>query len=322
MLWDNTTIAPEAIGRFNYVYFMRALFGCGLLLWPLSGWADDLRLPLDAVQTQTRTLDETLHDLPTGPWNLQIPTIGLQGVAQQSVYTLPTHAGVRRIAHDMSKQLADAGYEVIFECQDTACGGFDFRFGLNLIPPPDMFVDLSFFSFASLLQPNGQAAMLLVSQSYDNIYLHLTFIRPSIKPDEPETQTTPIIGQDTKSLSHILDTVGRYALDDLTFAPGAARLTENAFHSLAELAEYLSANPHRTITLVGHTDATGSRTANLTLSQERARTVRAVLTHRYGIDAGRIEADGVGDLVPRASNATDEGRRLNRRVEVIIRAAE
>ncbi|MGV6839710.1 MAG: OmpA family protein, partial [Planktomarina sp.] len=119
-----------------------------------------------------------------------------------------------------------------------------------------------------------------------------------------------------------LENFGHFALEDLSFATGADALSDDDVPSLVELAEYLSANPHRTITLVGHTDSTGAAAANLALSQKRARAVRSVLIDRYGIDADRIKAEGVGDLAPRASNSTDEGRRLNRRVEVIIRATE
>jgi outer membrane protein OmpA-like peptidoglycan-associated protein len=66
--------------------------------------------------------------------------------------------------------------------------------------------------------------------------------------------------------------------------------------------------------IVGHTDNVGDDAFNLGLSQNRAHEVVAFLVS-CGIDASRLHAEGYGETRPKASNATDEGRRLNRRTE-------
>lgn len=68
--------------------------------------------------------------------------------------------------------------------------------------------------------------------------------------------------------------------------------------------------------IVGHTDWVGNADANLALSQARAASVAAALVGR-GVAADRVFPAGVGMLSPRASNASEEGRRLNRRVELV-----
>jgi OOP family OmpA-OmpF porin len=115
-----------------------------------------------------------------------------------------------------------------------------------------------------------------------------------------------------------LDTSGRAVLEDLEFASGSASLSEVDYASLAAVAAWLKANPGTTIALVGHTDASGSLTANIALSERRAKAVAQVLIDRYGAERARVAAEGVGFLAPRATNQSEEGRQKNRRVEVIV----
>jgi OOP family OmpA-OmpF porin len=107
-------------------------------------------------------------------------------------------------------------------------------------------------------------------------------------------------------------------LEDLEFASGSASLSEVDYASLAAVAAWLKANPGTTIALVGHTDASGSLTANIALSERRAKAVAQVLIDRYGAERARVAAEGVGFLAPRATNQSEEGRQKNRRVEVIV----
>ena len=68
----------------------------------------------------------------------------------------------------------------------------------------------------------------------------------------------------------------------------------------------------------GHTDAIGSDAANQRLSEKRAYAVVNFLVQYGGIDAKRLQAKGYGESQPVASNETDEGRQLNRRVDFVI----
>ena len=95
-------------------------------------------------------------------------------------------------------------------------------------------------------------------------------------------------------------------------------LEAKAYASLSALSAWLKANPTRHVTLVGHTDASGGLPANITLSRQRAQSVRAALIASYAADPSLIDAQGAGYLAPRASNETTEGRTQNRRVEVML----
>ena len=96
-----------------------------------------------------------------------------------------------------------------------------------------------------------------------------------------------------------------------------ARLTSNAKTILANVAEELKAYPDIQVELSGHTDARGSDEYNQRLSDRRATSVKQHLVGQ-GIDAGRMQTVGFGESQPVADNETDEGRELNRRVELKI----
>lgn len=107
----------------------------------------------------------------------------------------------------------------------------------------------------------------------------------------------------------------RLVLRDVTFATGRTTLTPGAQSSLRATATALLAAPAVRFEVAGYTDDTGSRAVNERLSLERAQSVRAFLVS-VGVPAERLTARGYGPADPVASNATVEGRALNRRVEL------
>jgi outer membrane protein OmpA-like peptidoglycan-associated protein len=76
------------------------------------------------------------------------------------------------------------------------------------------------------------------------------------------------------------------------------------------------------VTVEGHTDSIGSTEVNQRLSLERAEAVRAYLVANQTLPASRISASGYGPDRPLASNATPEGRAVNRRIDVLITPAQ
>jgi outer membrane protein OmpA-like peptidoglycan-associated protein len=89
--------------------------------------------------------------------------------------------------------------------------------------------------------------------------------------------------------------------------------------TLEAIADLLAADPSLSLYVVGHTDMTGSIDYNIELSANRAQAVVDVLVERYGIAAERLTGKGVGPLCPVSTNRTEDGRRLNRRVELVAR---
>ena len=104
---------------------------------------------------------------------------------------------------------------------------------------------------------------------------------------------------------------------DILFDFDSAVVRPDLQRDLRTLADNLNRYPDRTVRVVGHTDNVGSVAYNQNLSERRASAVAAVLRNA-GLDGRRISAVGRGMSEPVASNATPEGRRQNRRVEIYI----
>jgi outer membrane protein OmpA-like peptidoglycan-associated protein len=88
--------------------------------------------------------------------------------------------------------------------------------------------------------------------------------------------------------------------------------------ALDDAAKMLKDNPTITVEIQGHTDSQGSDSYNLNLSDQRAGSVVTYLIQNYGIAMNRLTAKGYGEANPIATNDTDSGRALNRRVEFVI----
>jgi general secretion pathway protein A len=92
-------------------------------------------------------------------------------------------------------------------------------------------------------------------------------------------------------------------------------LPERAYETLDRIADFMVHNPETQININGYTDASGAYSYNLSISKFRANMVKGYLVGK-GVEPLKIKASGLGPKDPIASNATEEGRQKNRRVEV------
>jgi outer membrane protein OmpA-like peptidoglycan-associated protein len=90
-----------------------------------------------------------------------------------------------------------------------------------------------------------------------------------------------------------------------------------SYGTLKGIADVLKENPAVRVKIVGHTDSDGADAANLDLSKRRGASVKEELVKSFGIDASRLESDGLGETKPVAPNDTQTNKALNRRVEFI-----
>ena len=104
---------------------------------------------------------------------------------------------------------------------------------------------------------------------------------------------------------------------DVSFDVGRHAIKPNMRPVLDRLASTLNQHPVTTVTIIGHTDSTGSDAVNDPLSINRAAATRDYLVQR-GVSAQRIAIDGRGSRQPVADNSTAAGRAMNRRVEIFI----
>jgi OmpA-OmpF porin, OOP family len=114
-----------------------------------------------------------------------------------------------------------------------------------------------------------------------------------------------------------LKNCGQLATYELVFDTNSDQLKGTDAPILQALSDLLNKDTALKIEIAGHTDNTGNAAANQTLSERRANTVKKTLSERYGVDGGRLTAKGYGAEQPLADNGTEQGRAVNRRVELV-----
>jgi outer membrane protein OmpA-like peptidoglycan-associated protein len=105
---------------------------------------------------------------------------------------------------------------------------------------------------------------------------------------------------------------------ELLFAAGSDEVQAGAYATLVKVAELIGMYDNRQVLIMGHSDADGDTAYNRQLSERRAELVKRIFVDYFEIAADRLSTEGLGEARPIASNATPQGRRANRRVEVLI----
>jgi outer membrane protein OmpA-like peptidoglycan-associated protein len=109
----------------------------------------------------------------------------------------------------------------------------------------------------------------------------------------------------------------RIRLYGIHFDYDSAHIQPRSEPVIKEIADVMKQNPSLRFEVEGHTDSDGGAAYNLALSQKRAESVVNDLVHRYHIAHSRLVPKGYGLTKPVASNATEGGKALNRRVELV-----
>ncbi len=154
--------------------------------------------------------------------------------------------------------------------------------------------------------------------------IYLNPIEKVIKKPELAKEETPkpapkteVAKEKPKENSPVKIEENKFRLDKVFFEIGESRLLSDSYDQLNGLLKMLKDEPKMTIIVEGHTDNVGDPTQNKRLSLERAYNVREYLISK-GIAGFRIQFKGYGDTKPIADNDTEEGRKMNRRVEFVI----
>ncbi|MFV1441475.1 MULTISPECIES: OmpA family protein [unclassified Phaeobacter] len=294
--------------------------------------AQGIELPPGARQLAERPTALGSYAVPLGAASDDgVPERQVEGQILRRSWRISGDSTVLQVLAPLRAQLVDAGYDLLFQCPARSCGGFDFRFDIEVIPAPDMTVDVSNFSFLSAEHLDGRIVTLLVSRSGNATFVQMIEVRPAetasaaprddtattaSQPEEAPIVAPPLVG--AAELIERLRRNGRAVLADLEFETGAVALGAKPYASLAALAEFLSQNPDYSVLLVGHTDTVGSLSQNIALSERRADAVRTRLLEEGDLEPGRVSVAGAGFMAPLTSNLSPEGREANRRVEVVL----
>lgn len=294
----------------------------------------DLSLPSGASLSREVRRDAAAYQVPTAGFSDgRIPAIEAEGVFVQQAWRMDAPGLTSlQLQQPLRRQIVAAGYELLLDCSARDCGGFDFRFNTDVLPAPDMFVDLMDYRFLSARKSGEGGAQdfvsVLVSRVSGSGYIQIIRLAQSadavatlnVTADAGPVVQTPVrpVAAPSGALAEVLVSRGFVVLSDLDFETGTVSLGKGPHATLEALAAFLREDSTRRVALVGHTDTVGSLENNIALSRRRAAAVLERLVEAYDIPRTQLEAEGMGYLSPAASNLTAEGREANRRVEAVL----
>lgn len=122
---------------------------------------------------------------------------------------------------------------------------------------------------------------------------------------------------DPDAMASDIKATGHFTVYGIYFDHDSYAVKSESGPALEAIAKMLNVNENLNVYVVGHTDASGKPAYNMALSRKRAQAVADQLAKKYSISPKRIKAEGVGPLSPISTNRTEEGKRLNRRVELV-----
>lgn len=295
-----------------------AALACGLAGPAL---ALQLQLPQNARQTAARDSVLDRVAVATAPFaDGAVAVTTIDGPVKRRSYRVPSPGLTPlQLLAPLRDQVVAAGYDLLLDCAAETCGGFDFRFAIDVLPAPNMYVNVRSYHFLSAQHPrSGDALWLLASTAPEAGYLQV--VQVGTQEAATPAPVAPIVGgaaPATDLAARLLEN-GSVILRSFDFALGTTNLGDGPAPELEQIAALLTDRPTLRIAVVGHTDTVGALEANIAVSRARASAVRDRLIARYGVAPDRIEAAGMGYLAPVASNLSTEGREANRRVEVIL----
>jgi outer membrane protein OmpA-like peptidoglycan-associated protein len=207
------------------------------------------------------------------------PKKEIEGEFHQIAYNFPKTASKAQVVRNLNTALRTAGYTFDYDSGDY--GDFTVHKGKTYIQ---------------------------IEVSVSGNYLQTIMTETALTQDV--VATAAAMGQALTSNGHIV-------VNGIFFDTGKSEIKPESAPALEELSKLLKQDPKLKVFVVGHTDNVGTAAANLELSKRRADSVVQALVSKYGVTSDRLAAYGAGPYAPMASNDAEDGRALNRRVELV-----
>lgn len=248
------------------------------------------------------------QELVIGIEDEEFERTAIEGEVTRISYTAPEGRSAFEVHQNYKMALQDAGFEIVYECvgEDSKCSEVIDTNAFN------MGSDLNY----SLAKLNGSAGDIYVAVHTARRHGDTRNLLLIVEEKSMDTGKVDV-SVDAAAMASDLDDAGRVMIYGIHFDTGQADIKPESESTLAEIADLLNNNPDLNLGVIGHTDAVGGLEYNMDLSERRAAAVVDYLVSEYEISDERLSPHGVAFLAPEATNETEEGRSLNRRVELI-----
>jgi OOP family OmpA-OmpF porin len=235
----------------------------------------------------------------------------LEGRITSIAYRTNPGPSILEVSRNFETQLTKAGFETLLACDTDACGGIPFTEAIDALPIPQMWVDgFNYHYFAGRKADGGRETYASVVVSENNREIYAQLIVAELGAIENKMV-------DAAAMAKGLGDTGHIALYGIYFDTDKAVIKPESRPTLEQIAKLLAGQPQLNVFIVGHTDSQGTFDYNLDLSRRRAEAIATELVKNYRIAQPRLRTAGVGLLAPIGSNASEAGRALNRRVELV-----
>lgn len=313
-------------------YFAKLFFTAAMSAWPGVMLAQDIRNAIEppilgryegsAIKEQTiRAFDQTTLMTRLGAQG-QFTGIAVAGKRTVTALQGPSGRSALEVFTNYANALNGAGFKTIFRCSRNECPHGMLFNGLGSEPASELRRALSVFGDGSIDDQHYLVASRSVPAGTE--YFRIAAMGPKLPVVvldlvQPAAMETRVKVVEMDSMKNEIAQRGRVSLYALFFEFDRADLKPESKPQLEEIAKYLRSDPKVNVFIVGHTDGKGKFDYNSDLSRRRATAVMTALTNTYQIPVARLSAQGVGPLSPLATNDSEEGRVLNRRVEIVKR---
>jgi OmpA-OmpF porin, OOP family len=266
-------------------------------------------------------------------------SVKFEGERTRLLYVLPDTIGVLEVERNYQAVLAKRGYQLVFSCQDKACGTDDegkYFFETFYTKSPRMLqgqfgqkvwfgypLTASRFAVFKRDSPNKDSGYAMLASGYNSSNYWNNDFKVKGKNAayfeiiEAKTMENSMVTVAASEMNRDISASGKSVLYGILFDFNKTEIKPESKPQLDEMAKLLKQDPKLAVYINGHTDNQGTLPYNLDLSQRRADAVVKALASEYKIDPKQMTAKGLANLAPVASNDADAGRAKNRRVELV-----
>jgi OOP family OmpA-OmpF porin len=283
----------------------------------------------DEVDFQTSTFKE--YDLKARERRYAQPPLHLEGRLTRLWYEAPGDTRALELYRNYVNDLTASGFKTLYDStQDPAAKRWN-NFLATFSSNARDFVKTSrsqyvFYSAAEssvrtgTFQKDGTTVRLVAIDwpKADKSYKAVQGAYIAVDVLETQAMAQNMVVVSASEIGRAITATGKVAIYGIFFDTAKAEVKPESAPSLEQIAAFLKQDAGAKLYVVGHTDSVGTLDSNLPLSRRRAEAVIAALVKQHGIAAARLAAHGVGSLAPAGSNAAEDGRAKNRRVELVL----
>lgn len=247
--------------------------------------------------------------------------LALEGKFTQISYKMPEGRAALEVFRNYEQAIKKAGFETLFTCEREACGGRNFSLAIAGEPLYMLFGDQQAdqrYIAARLKRAEGDvyaSLYVIMHRSGGGPLKDRTLALIEISEVKPMEERMVVV--DSSAMQRDIIAQGRVAVHGILFDFDKDTMRSDSKPQIEEIAKLLNEQPNMKVLIVGHTDSKGALDYNRDLSYRRARSIVETLSRDHGVVASRLTPLGVGMAAPMATNRTEEGRALNRRVELV-----